>query len=631
MPTYDVTDEPVFALGVKTENASFVESSEAMDFAVGGYGFMNAISRQTPYRRGLADIRKQQFDASSNPGEQSLDGYWLRSQQDFTGGAGALFMEPSNDDFQMKRFASSLGVDVWTRGKLTLLKSVSNYLSLTSATSSCVAVNNGDTKYIVSAESGNTIVYWNGPGSGAVGSWTGTPNGNLASTGDGVLVCTTSGIEYLAAPFTGAKTSIATNATTTSCNVWWVKQRLIIADDHHLYERGITGAAINLNTSGKLYSHPLANWRWTSVVETPTSILAAGYSGSKSAIYKFVVDDNTGDLPTLSSAVTAAELPYGEIVTGMYAYLGSFVVLGTNRGVRVAEIDGNGSLIYGPLSFTSTDTSKITGFAGRDRFVYIGVGNELDGNAGLIRIDMSSSNGNGRYAWATDLNSKYPGRVNSVTNYGDLIAFTNTNLYVESATNYVSSGYLTTAQVRYNTLEPKTFRAFRLRGDISTGSVNVSSVVYNGNAVSLFTFDPNVNLAQDIAIVNPASAVESLALKITLNSTGVYTQTPTVTGWQMRAVPASARRILLKVPLMCFDHETDNMGVARGYDGYAYDRLTALQTAATDGSVLVFQDLRTGERLAVTVEDLAFTQEVPNAQSKVDNFGGIIELTVQTV
>ena len=139
MPTYDVTDEPTFSIGVTPANASYTESAEAMDYAIGGYGFMNATSRQTPYRRGLADIRKQQFDSSSNPGEQSLDGYWLRSQQDFTGGAGALFMEPSNDDFQMKRFVSSLGVDVWTRGKLTLLKQATSTRTLTSTTSSCVS------------------------------------------------------------------------------------------------------------------------------------------------------------------------------------------------------------------------------------------------------------------------------------------------------------------------------------------------------------------------------------------------------------------------------------------------------------------------------------------------------------
>jgi hypothetical protein len=88
--------------------------------------------------------------------------------------------------------------------------------------------------------------------------------------------------------------------------------------------------------------------------------------------------------------------------------------------------------------------------------------------------------------------------------------------------------------------------------------------------------------------------------------------------------------LLIKIPLICFDHETDNAGTARGYDGYAYNRLIDLQDHATTGQVLVFQDLRTGERLSVTVEDVSFTQDTPNGQSGFDNFGGIIELTVQT-
>jgi hypothetical protein len=366
------------------------------------------------------------------------------------------------------------------------------------------------------------------------------------------------------------------------------------------------------------------------VVETPNAILAAGYSGSKSAIYKFTLDPADGTLPTLTSAITAAELPYGELVTGMFAYLGSYVIIGTNRGVRVGQVDGNGDLAYGPLSFTSTSTTTISGMAGRDRFVYVGVGNELDGNSGLIRIDLGSTDGEGRYAWATDLNSGTTGRVNSVTNYGDLIAFTQTNLYIESATDYVTSGYLTTGQVRYNTLEPKNFRSFRLRGDASVGSVSVSSVLYNQSPVSLFNFGANVDINQDVAISSPSNPLqESLGLKIALNR-GTASQTPTVTGWQLKAVPGSVRRLLIKIPLICFDHETDNAGTARGYDGYAYNRLIDLQDHATTGQVLVFQDLRTGERLSVTVEDISFTQDTPNGQSGFDNFGGVIELTVQT-
>jgi len=630
MATFDVTDEPVFSIGVGSGTVSYTANNFGYDFALGEHAFLNAIGGKTPYRRGLADIRKQQFDSSTAPGEQSLDGYWLRSQQDFTGGAGITFMEPSNDEFQMKRFASSLGVDPWTRGKLTLLKQAVSTRTLTNNVSSCASVTNGSNNYVVTAESGNTTVYYDGYGTGTITGWTSTPNGNLVSTGDGVAVCSTTGMEYIAAPFTGAKQILATNASTTTTNAWWVKQRFIIADDHHLFEKGDVTSSLNLNTAGKLYSHPLSTWRWSSAVETPSAILVAGSAGSKSAIYKFTIDQQDGTLPTLSAGITAAELPYGEIVTGMFSYLGSYVVIGTNKGVRVAQVDGNGDLAYGPLSFTNTTSTSITGFAGRDRFVYVGVGNELDGNSGLIRIDLASTDGDGRYAWATDLNSGTTGRVNSVTNYGDLIAFTQTNLYIESATDYVTSGYLTTGQVRYNTLEPKNFRSFRLRGDASVGSINVSSVLYNQSPVSLFTFNSSVDINQDIAIANPTDPLqESLGLKITL-SRGTASQTPTLTGWQIKAVPGSTRRLLIKIPLMCFDHETDNAGTARGYDGYAYDRLISLQDHATTGQVLVFQDLRTGEQLSVTVEDISFTQEVPNNQSHVDNFGGIIELTVQT-
>lgn len=637
MATFDVTDEPVSHLGVESLGARFSANNFGYDFAIGDNAFLNGISAKTPYRRGLADIRKQQFDASANPGEQSLDGYWLRSQQDFTGGAGITFMEPSNDEFQMKRFVSSVGVDVWTRGQLKLLNAASPTIAVTNSKPNIVSTSyNGDNYFVVA--DGSAVKYW-GNTTATITGWAHTPNGNITSTGDGVAVCTVDGLEYLPAPFTGAKTTLADNAITTTCNAWWVKQRFIIADDHHLYERaGITGATTNLNTAGKLYSHPLDTWLWTSVVETPAAILASGYSGNKSAIYKFTLDQADGTLPNLSAAITAAELPYGEVVTGMFSYLGTYVVLGTNRGVRVAEVDGNGDLAYGPLSFTSTDDVDITGFAGIDRFVYAGVGNELDGNSGLIRIDLSSTDGAGRYAWATDLASGSPGVVTSVAvireeNNGTALGFVNSAdyFYYQGTTSFVESGYLITGQVRYNTLEPKNFRYFRLRGVTNNGTINVSSVLYNQQPQSLFTFSAGVTVDQDIAIAIPTNPQqESLGLKITL-SRGTASQTPTVTGWQLKAVPGSNRRILVKIPLLCFDHETDNAGTARGYDGYAYNRLVELQSHCTNGAVVVFQDLRTGEQFPATIEDVSFTQEVANTQNKVDNFGGIIELTVQQV
>lgn len=633
MATFDVTDEPVFHLGVEAAVAAYQANNFGYDFAIGESAFLNAIARNNPYRRGLSDIRKQQYDTSNNPGEQSLNGYWLRSQQDFTGGAGITFMEPSNDDFQMKRFASSNGVDCWTRGKLTLLKKTSSTRTLTSSSSTVCTASLGTDNYIISGDAG--YVYRNGAASGTITGWNHTPTGWVTSLGDKIIASTYTGttgyVEYLDAPFTGTPTVILNNGTNQpNTKTWWVKQRIMVGSSHDLYATPFTTTSTNFTSMPWHYTHPITTWEWVSCVDTPGAILAAGYAGNRSAIYKLILQDD-GDLPTLSQASVAAELPYGEIVTGMFSYLGSYVVIGTNKGVRIAEVDNSGNLAYGPLSFVSTTTTSITGFSGKDRFVFVGVGNELDGNAGLIRFDLSSSDGNGRYAWANDLDSGTTGRVNSVATYGDQIVFTNTNLYTESATDYVTTGYLTTGQVRYGTLEQKNFRSFRIRGDVSYGSVNVGSVQYGQQGVPMFTYDSNVDINQDIAITYPTELLrESLGLKFTLTR-GTASQTPVITGWQMKAMPGSPRLLLLKIPLMCFDHETDRAGAARGYDGYAYDRLVALQSACVDGSILVYQDLRTGERLPITVQDVAFTQEHGNGQSGFDNFGGIIEVTVQSV
>jgi hypothetical protein len=58
-------------------------------------------------------------------------------------------------------------------------------------------------------------------------------------------------------------------------------------------------------------------------------------------------------MPTLTSAITAAELPAGEVVYKISYYLG-YMAIGTNLGARVAAVsDQDGSINYGPLIFES--------------------------------------------------------------------------------------------------------------------------------------------------------------------------------------------------------------------------------------------------------------------------------------
>ena len=73
------------------------------------------------YRRTTIPVARQQRDNSREPGENTLDttGAWVRSQTDWSYGAGQLYVD--NEDSDRRRFYSSDGIDIWTKGQITLL------------------------------------------------------------------------------------------------------------------------------------------------------------------------------------------------------------------------------------------------------------------------------------------------------------------------------------------------------------------------------------------------------------------------------------------------------------------------------------------------------------------------------
>lgn len=93
-----------------------------VDVAVGGIPFMLATSGDVPQSIETIQVRKDQFDAERDPGEQSLSGWWRRSQSSFHQGAGFLY-EPNTDD-PHNGFWDSENVEVFEQGELTLLPGV---------------------------------------------------------------------------------------------------------------------------------------------------------------------------------------------------------------------------------------------------------------------------------------------------------------------------------------------------------------------------------------------------------------------------------------------------------------------------------------------------------------------------
>ena len=126
MATPDITENIPLNVGNPGTSGFWTNNAEDYDVAVGGLPFMLAPNDQTPYQRETASYRKDQFDSASEPGEQSLTGWWIRSQSSFHVGDGINFYDPSSGEVSKYRFADSQGVDVWTKGQVSLLKDVTN-------------------------------------------------------------------------------------------------------------------------------------------------------------------------------------------------------------------------------------------------------------------------------------------------------------------------------------------------------------------------------------------------------------------------------------------------------------------------------------------------------------------------
>lgn len=101
--------------------ALYARQGREFDLAIGGIPFMLATMPDLPQGIETIKVRKDQFD-TEDPGEQSLTGWWRRSQASFHEGAGNLYQESSTQNVPGNGFYSSSGIDVFTQGRLTLLK-----------------------------------------------------------------------------------------------------------------------------------------------------------------------------------------------------------------------------------------------------------------------------------------------------------------------------------------------------------------------------------------------------------------------------------------------------------------------------------------------------------------------------
>jgi len=648
-------------VGVVSSTAIWQNTDVAYDVAVGGLPFIYAINDARPYIRQTAPFKKDQFDNGAEPGEQSLTGWWIRSQMSFHSGDGINFYDPATtDENGHYRFADSKGVNVWTKGEVTLLNSCTQGHNTTGSvesngrafqqlrsimwnTTKGVLLHDGYDLDKIAADGTVTHFVDYNAGAGVYPVYAACDDGTKAYWATNVTSAGTKFTVY-GKPLTGSSASTAdefkvfdNSQVVSNATMEYVKDRLVICADNKVYESATAAAS----TPNLVFTHPSTTHVYTSITASGPAIYIAGYNGIQSSIQKFTLS-TAGVMPTLTSAVTAAEMPVGEIIHKIYYYLG-YMMIGTNKGIRAAVVsDQDGSINYGPLIVETTQPCY--DFAARDHYVWCAT--SVAGEPGLIRIDLGNELETLRFAYANDV--YYSGvsghKTTSCAFIGnndpsvrDRIAFctayansTDGYIYIEDASTLISSGYITTGNIRYGTLEPKNFKRLLGRGDFTYGSMVLETVDKNGTEYDHITYDADITPVE-VTTSTPATAQEYVAYKFVLSrDADDNTKGPVFKGYQAKATIATPRQRVMRFPVYCFDVETDRYNTMIGYEGRASTRIALLEEIEETGDVITWQDLSTAESRQAIIEEVTFTRMTP-PDKRFDGFGGVIEITIRTV
>jgi hypothetical protein len=380
-----------------------------------------------------------------------------------------------------------------------------------------------------------------------------------------------------------------------------------------------------------LYTHPDSAWRWTDFDEGPVAIYASGYNGSASKILKFALD-LTGVLPVLQGGEVVADLPTGEYINVMFGYLGAFLTLGTSAGVRVAALSDTGALEYGPLIETPNPVHALCAKGSHMLAEYNG--GFSDGGSGLIRIELQTLLPNGLYAFAPDLQTHAVGSITSACLFGSsqrmLMCVNDVGVYIESATDLESTGFLRTARIRYNMTWPKLFKQFSIDATVN-GTMTVSAIDASEVETVIASMNINSDLRDDFQINYPDSpqAFMSLRFAFTRSATDA-TMGPTFRSYQLKSLPAGPRPRSFIIPFLCNDKETTKDGKKMGHPGYAVERLELVEALDSAGQVVLFEDLVNNRSWVVTIEQIEFRQMVPPARNR-EQWGGILTVSLRTI
>ena len=537
--------------------------------------------------RSTIDPIRQGFDTQGSPGEQSLNqaGVWKRTRNDWQLGAGQ--QDGDTPESGPRQYYKSTGINPWVKNELSLLKDT-NLTITDSGTNLYMAfamVGTQEYGYVCTGSDvkptddsfTTTETAISNPAGGAII--------GIASDGTNVYVASTAGnkvqkISALAVTGSSANTDYWT--LTNVDGVWVANGYLIasVADRLTVLSVG-TAPSTNADIASSSFNQVDS---WETVIGTSVGIFAGGNQGGQGKIYYIGINDSTA---ALNVPVIAAELPQGEKILSMSEYLG-YVVLGTNKGFRLASITGQGYLSYGPRVDI---TNGVQVFEPQGEHMWFGWKDyespfdPTTARGGLGRIGLSEWTDQLVPAYASDLMASGSGTdaavqgVATFTRSGTEIrafSISGKGVYVEHATNYVTTGSIDEGRFRWGISELKVAASVDLRHKaLASGqsvAIKVDSDDGNTGTVTSNTEDSLTPGIQPILTSTEANIDgEYLIPTITLNTTTV-TATPTLYRWTLRAIPMPFVAEVLSLPMILTNHVGyDKRDVYQDvYDEYSY-------------------------------------------------------------
>lgn len=596
-----------------TAAAQYARLDLAYDYAIAGLPFVDAASDQRPYARETAQYRKEQIDLSSTPGDQSLSGLWTRGQSSFHRGAGIDFYEVSEGEGVPNRYKTSMGVNPWTPGRVTL-KPVLEDLAPSEAVSNVVVF--GDALATLRV-------------SGAVYELdlAGVEAARPSSDGTAATAVCSDGLNVYAA--VGARIEVLHPSDTTFAalwthhvggrtwaNIWWAKDRVWAVDN--------TGEWYTLDTVGGTTSG--SDVLWTSGRASANWSLADSEGGvfiaTGNTVWVSQVDTSTST-PTTIVPVAVASVGAQEKIANIGAYLGYLLIL-SDTGARIGIIQ-QGGVALGSLIVNADFTSCVR--IGFTRSLFLAAGS-MDGRslvfefAPLEQVDSLQA----AYSPARDLGTSASKVGTLVLADRRVVAFGDIGVLLEG-TDPAPAGSIETAQHRFGTLEPKDFRTLTVRAEGNGGTILVEKILRDGTPVTIVTLGPD-NFSDNTLSLDLRGPVDSVGFRFTLMSDGSG-NAPTLLGYQLRAMPAPKRYRLIQVPMMCFDKEMVGR-VENGHNGWAWQRVESIEQIEQSGKAVMYQDFSTGESAIVTIERVQFQRTTP-MKGRNRGWGGYLVLTLRTI